>query len=158
MTKETEKEFTTMLTRINISETGLMTSILFILYKFLDLTDKDFISLRTERDMKDSYVREQNQEKVVTSMWTATNIKVNGLMIERTDTGFTTTAALARSMKETGKMETSMGREHTVMLSATCTLEPGRQARRVDKEFWSIKTELSTRVNGLTIKLLGKHL
>jgi len=79
-------------------------------------------------------------------------------MIERTDTGFTTTAALARSMKETGKMETSMGREHTVMLSATCTLEPGWQVRRVDKEFWSIKTELSTRVNGLTIKLLGKHL
>ena len=39
-----------------------------ILYKFLDLTDKDFISLRTERDMKDNYVREQNQEKVVTSM------------------------------------------------------------------------------------------
>ena len=68
MTKETEKESTTMLTRINISETGLMTSIIFILYKFLDLTDKDFISLRTERDMKDSYVREQNQEKVVTSM------------------------------------------------------------------------------------------
>ena len=68
MTKETVKEFTTMLTRINISETGLMTSILFILYKFLDLTDKDFISLRTERDMKDSYVREQNQEKVVTFM------------------------------------------------------------------------------------------
>ena len=68
MTKEMEKESTTMLTRINISETGLMTSILFILYKFLDLTDKDFISLRTERDMKDNYVREQNQEKVVTSM------------------------------------------------------------------------------------------
>jgi len=68
MTKEMEKESTTMLTRINISETGLMTSILFILYKFLDLTDKDFISLRTERDMKDSYVREQNQEKVVTFM------------------------------------------------------------------------------------------
>ena len=68
MTKEMEKESTTMLTRINLSETGLMTSILFILYKFLDLTDKDFISLRTERDMKDNYVREQNQEKVVTSM------------------------------------------------------------------------------------------
>lgn len=83
---------------------------------------------------KVNYVMVLSMAKALTSMSTETNIRENGVQIEKTVMVCMITTALKRNMMDNGWMERSTGMEFITMLMVIDMKEIGKKVKKMEKE------------------------